>query len=402
MYPLRFAPVFRRYLWGGHRLRDVLGKPTGDESAAESWEVVDHGEDQSVVSDGEFRGRSLAALIDTHAAEMFGLALAKRLTAGTIPEHLRSRFPLLVKILDANRDLSIQVHPDDTMGATLTPPDLGKTEAWYVMHADPGAKIYAGLRDGVGQQEFKEAIADGTTDTVMHAFEPQAGDCVMVPAGTLHAIGAGLLVAEIQQASDTTFRVYDWGRVDSDGRPRDLHIESAIQATDFARGPVHPIRRPSNDGVTELVACDNFVIRRHKITSPIAIGGDDRFRIVIVTEGAATVQGDPAAPRWAVVKRCCYRRRWDRRKFRRRMSTSSFWKCSCHSRTVVPTVSGNIRWGPSIDNLKPAELPSFVSAVIAAGRAGRYIRWGPSIDNLKPAELPSFVSADIAAGRAGR
>ncbi len=296
MYPLRFEPLFRRYIWGGRRLLEVLHKPIGDQPAAESWEIVDHNDDQSVVRDGKLAGHSLRQLIAQSGKELLGESLLASISAAEIPIQLRNRFPLLLKFLDANRNLSVQVHPNDELGATLDPPDLGKTEAWYVMHADPDAKIFAGLKSGVTQQDFRNAIANGQTESMLHSFQPQPGDCVFVPAGTMHAIGAGLLVAEIQQASNTTFRVFDWNRVDDDGNARPLHIEQAIRATDFERGPVNPeTPQPTGDpGWTTIVACDKFVMNRGTLSGVHKIGGDGKLRILAVTRGSIMVKDDPS------------------------------------------------------------------------------------------------------------
>ncbi len=295
MYPLRFEPIFRRYIWGGFGLRDQLLKDTGEETAAESWEIVDHGDDQSIVLFGELRGKSLRQLVTDHAEDLLGVKLAHDLSSDSIPAQLRNRFPLLLKFLDANRDLSIQVHPDDAFGATLSPPDLGKTEAWIVMDAKPGAKIYAGLKEGVTEDDFRAAAASGDTPTMMHSFEPKVGDCVFIKAGTQHAIGAGLLIAEIQQASNTTFRIDDWGRIDADGNPRELHVDQGIAATDFSRGPVEA-ESPESDssGVETIVSCDKFTIRRHRTDSVISVGGDGRFRILTLINGSMNIAGDPA------------------------------------------------------------------------------------------------------------
>jgi len=300
MYPLRFEPLFRRYLWGGRRLAEVLKKPIGDESAAESWEVVDHGADQSVVAFGPLAGTSLHELVEKQGEQLLGKPLADQLMSPSIPSQLQGRFPLLLKFLDANKDLSVQVHPDDTFGATLDPPDLGKTEAWYVMHADPGAKIYSGLKDGVTKELFQQAIDEKQTESVLHSFEPKAGDCVFIPAGTMHAIGAGLLIAEIQQASDTTFRIYDWARVDKDGKSRPLHIEQGIAATDFSRGPVNAsgaVQQTDEAGqaFSQLVACDKFIMNRRLISESTSIGGDGKFRILAVTQGSVEIENDPSA-----------------------------------------------------------------------------------------------------------
>ncbi|MEM9942162.1 MAG: type I phosphomannose isomerase catalytic subunit [Planctomycetota bacterium] len=296
MYPLRFEPIFRRYIWGGQRLGTVLNKPIGSEKAAESWEIVDHQDDQSIVQFGPLKGKSLRQLVSENGIDLLNEKLFRQITSESIPAHLRSRFPLLFKFLDANRNLSVQVHPDDEMGATLSTPDLGKTEAWYVMHADPGSQIFAGLKQGTTREDFADAVQKGHSEELLHSFEPKKGDCVFVEAGTMHAIGEGLLVAEIQQASNTTFRVYDWGRVGDDGQPRELHIEQALKATDFNRGPV-TAENPSaasKDGWQTLVDCEKFRMLRGKITEEDYFGGDGRFRILAVTEGELMLEGDPS------------------------------------------------------------------------------------------------------------
>lgn len=296
MYPLRFEPLFRRYIWGGRRLHDVLDKEIGNQTAAESWEIVDHQDDQSVVRFGKLAGRSLRQLIADFGADFLGESLMSRISAADLPDHLRNRFPLLLKFLDANRNLSVQVHPNDEFGSTLDPPDLGKTEAWYVMHAEPGAEIFAGLKSDVSQEAFRIAIEEGKTESTLHRFEAKQGDCIFIPAGTVHAIGAGLLIAEIQQASDTTFRVFDWRRTDQDGRPRPLHVDQAIQATNFEIGPVH-VQRPvplDDPNWMTMVRCQQFVMNRGRHKMPFQIGGDDRFRILAVTRGSFEMSGDPS------------------------------------------------------------------------------------------------------------
>jgi len=178
MYPLRFEPLFRRYIWGGRRLADVLNKPIGDQSAAESWEVVDHQDDQSIVRFGDLAGKSLRELIADHGNDLIGNQLMEKISSDELPDHLRNRFPLLLKFLDANRNLSVQVHPDDQFGATLSPPDLGKTEAWYVMHADPGSKIYAGLKEGVTAESFRAAISESMTGGELATMDSH-GICIL-------------------------------------------------------------------------------------------------------------------------------------------------------------------------------------------------------------------------------
>lgn len=288
---LQFSPVFRDYIWGGRRLGDVLDKPIGDgPHFAESWEVVDHGDDQSIVADGEFRGHSLSQLVKQHGPQLLGQTWFERITDDSLPEHLRFRFPLLIKWLDANRDLSIQVHPNDRLGAKLDPPDLGKTEAWYIADALPGSKVYAGLKDGVGRDEFEVALQANRVLEVMHSFEPRRGDCLFIPAGTVHALGAGLLVAEVQQASNTTYRLYDWDRLGADGQPRPLHIPQGIEATDYSAGPVSP-QKPASSDLTEatwesLVRCPYFWIDRAEFRGSVSLPGE-QCRMLMLLEGEA-------------------------------------------------------------------------------------------------------------------
>ena len=248
--PLVLGPIYRRYLWGGRRFATAFGRdlPAG-EDFAESWELVDRSQDQSLVAAGPLAGTPLGELVRTRGRELFGRSAGGR------------EFPLLFKFLDAHRVLSVQVHPDDARAARLDPPDRGKTEAWYVVAAEPGSLIYAGLREGVDQSTLAAAIRAGTCAEVLHAFEPVAGDCVFIPAGTVHAIGAGLLVAEIQQSSDVTYRLFDWNRTGPDGQPRPLHVEAGVEAVSRF-GPVLPTRgQPTADpAVRRLVDGEFFIL----------------------------------------------------------------------------------------------------------------------------------------------
>jgi mannose-6-phosphate isomerase len=279
---LRFEPILREYLWGGRRLASELGKSLGDgDHYAESWEIVDHGDDQSVVAEGPLGGQTLHHLVTQHGEALFGR------------HHPQQRFPLLFKFLDAHQTLSVQVHPDDREAAKLHPPDLGKTEAWIVLAAEPGSIIYAGLKPGIDGTQLEHAIKAGNCNEALHQFEPAVGDCVFLPARTIHALGAGLVIAEIQQASDTTFRLYDWNRVDRHGNPRPLHIEQSLTTIDFSRGPVDP-QSPQPTGrphVERLVECDHFVLDRWRIDGPVTLSNDNRFHIVAVVSGNTTLAG---------------------------------------------------------------------------------------------------------------
>jgi mannose-6-phosphate isomerase len=277
--PLRFRPVLRDYLWGGRRLAE-LGKPIEPgERVAESWEIVDHGSDQSIVSGGSFAGKSLHQVVTEKGAALFGR------------HQPRVQFPLLFKFLDCQQTLSVQVHPNDAQGAKLQPPDLGKTEAWVILAAEPGSKLYAGLKPGVDRQTLERELLRGTCDACLHQLEPRVGDCVLIEAGTVHALGAGLLVAEIQQSSDTTYRLFDWNRVDRDGKSRELHIQQALETIDFSRGPVDPVAPAvrENRGIERLVECDKFVLDRWKLDGDHAIPNDDRFHFLAVVEGSIAV-----------------------------------------------------------------------------------------------------------------
>ncbi|MEM9354072.1 MAG: type I phosphomannose isomerase catalytic subunit [Planctomycetota bacterium] len=277
-YALRFSPILKKAIWGGRRLGTMLGKPIGEgEDYAESWEVVDHGADQSVVANGPLAGKTLAELVAQHPTELFGRHPGAE------------RFPLLLKFLDCNRTLSVQVHPNDQQGALLDPPDLGKTEAWVVLAADENALIYAGLKDGVDAATLEEAVARGECDRCLHSYKPEVGDCVFIPAGTVHALGGGLVIAEIQQASDTTFRLFDWNRVGADGQPRQLHVQESLDTIDFSRGPVEKqAPKAVVDGRGRLVECDKFVLDRIRSDRPIEVGGDERFHIIVLVDGAVS------------------------------------------------------------------------------------------------------------------
>jgi mannose-6-phosphate isomerase len=284
LYPLRFHPILRRYLWGGRRL-ESLGKTLGEGSDyAESWEIVDRPADQSTIAQGPLAGRTLSEVLTSNGPALVGRH------AGL------ASFPLLVKFLDAHERLSLQVHPDDRRAAQLNPPDLGKTEAWVILAAEPGSFLYAGLRRGVDRAVLEREVARHTCELCAHRVEPKAGECYFLPAGVVHALGPGLLVAEIQQASDTTYRLFDWNRRGPDGQPRQLHVAQALDAIDYAYGPVSPQEplRTDQPHVERLVECDKFVLDRWTFSGVQHAGGDDRCHILMVLEGTVGVAGDPA------------------------------------------------------------------------------------------------------------
>lgn len=274
-YFLLTKPAFRDYLWGGRKLATVLGKSLPSDGVwAESWEIVDHAEHQSVIQNGDLAGMSLRGVSQANPKWLFGDSKIKQL-------------PLLLKYLDCRSVLSVQVHPADNYALHMTPPDLGKTEAWYIVDAEPGAVLYAGLKPGVTRQQLYEAIAAGSVENCLHRLEPKRGDCVFIPAGTVHALGAGLLVAEIQQASNTTFRLFDWNRVDAHGKPRALHIDQSLEVIDFEGGP-RPLQTPTatqQPGRERLVSCEQFFFDR--LTGESELAGDGRLHLLTAPYGGA-------------------------------------------------------------------------------------------------------------------
>jgi len=222
LYPLTFQPIFKDRVWGGRRLAKLYGKalPPG-KPIGESWEITDRPEGVSVIVNGPLAGKDLRWLMQHHGRDVLGPA--KPAADG--------RFPLLVKLLDAREKLSLQVHPPAAKAVALK--GEPKTEMWYFADTDPGADIYVGLKRGVTRAEFERRTADGTVAECFHRIEVQRGDAMFLPSGRVHALGAGSVLFEIQQNSDTTYRVFDWNRVGLDGKPRELHVEQALESIDF-------------------------------------------------------------------------------------------------------------------------------------------------------------------------
>ena len=287
--PIRFAPYLRPMVWGGRRLGEALGKPLPTaEAYGESWEISDHPSHHSTAIEGAPAGRTLHDLMAEAPTDLLG--------AGPP----RATFPWLVKFLDAWDWLSVQVHPDDESAPRLWPGEGGKTEAWFVLDAAPTAKVYAGLRPGVDEAHLRTALREGTAAECLHSFRPQPGDCLFLPAGTVHAVGGGVLMAEVQQTSDATFRLYDWDRRDAQGRSRTLHVEQALACIDWKAGPVRPVHAegypetpqstPEESVRQGLVSCPYFTLEYVRQTAPFAFPGG-RMRVVIVARGHGALDG---------------------------------------------------------------------------------------------------------------
>ena len=221
LYPLTFQPIFKERVWGGRNLARLYGKPLpAGKIIGESWEISDRPRDASVITNGPLAGKDLRWLMENHAAELLGDSQA-----------LNGRFPLLIKILDAQEKLSLQVHPPAEKAAALG--GEPKTELWHIADAVPGAELFVGLRRGATRAEFERRLKDGTVAQCFHRLPVKAGDTMFLPSGRVHAIGAGLVIFEIQQNSDTTYRVFDWNRVGLDGKPRELHVAESLTSIDF-------------------------------------------------------------------------------------------------------------------------------------------------------------------------
>jgi mannose-6-phosphate isomerase len=279
---LEFAPVLKRMRWGGRRLETVLGKPLGEgNDYAESWEVSCHPDGLSVIRGGPFDGRTLRSVVREQPEAVLG-----RRRNG-------DEFPLLIKLLDANDRLSVQVHPNDEQAAALHAGENGKTEAWVILESQPESLLFAGLKPAIDRERFRQSIEDGTVADCLHSFPVSPGDCVFVPAGTVHAIGEGILLAEVQQSSNLTFRIHDWGRLGTDGQPRPLHVDEALACIDFTRGPVDPVSprviSESEPRTELLVSCPYFEMRRHTATTTFELPPRDSFRVLMVLHGAAEI-----------------------------------------------------------------------------------------------------------------
>jgi mannose-6-phosphate isomerase len=283
--PLCFTPFLRPMVWGNQRLRAVLHKPlpTG-ESYGESWEVSDHALHRSVVAAGPLAGRSLRTLMETERTALLGP-----------PAVSYSTFPWLVKFLDAADWLSVQVHPDEEAVRSLWPGEGSKTETWFVLAAEPGSRIYAGLLPGVDEERLRQALAAGTVAECLYQFEPRPGDSLFLPAGTVHAVGGGVLMAEVQQTSDATFRLFDWNRRDARGKSRQLHLEESLASIHWDQGPVEPVRVTdfpnTPDQRRRLVTCRYFHLDYVHAQTPFDCGGENRLEMLIIVSGVGRLAG---------------------------------------------------------------------------------------------------------------
>ncbi len=284
MKAIKLNPAFKDYLWGGTKLRDEYGKKCDLDKVAESWELSCHKDGCSVVADGEYAGLTLPQYIEKAGKAVLGTDCEKF-----------EYFPILIKLIDAKQNLSVQVHPDNDY-AMRVEGEYGKTEMWYVVDCEPGAGLLYGFKHEISKEEFRRRIEDNTLLEVTNRVEVHPGYVFFIEAGTLHAIGEGILIAEIQQNSNTTYRVYDYGRVGADGKPRQLHIEKAIDVTRLAPA-TRPCGRPQAkpeafDGgsVLPLASCDYFTVKEMEVTSHAALMADEKsFHSLLLLDGNLTL-----------------------------------------------------------------------------------------------------------------
>jgi len=286
MYPLKFEPILKTIVWGGEKIAPYKGIETTQSHIGESWELSGVAGNESIVSEGPLKGRSIASLVKEYKGELVGKH---------VYENTADEFPLLIKFIDAQKDLSIQVHPNDELAAERHNGSKGKTEMWYVVAADPGAHLLAGLKEKITPEEYAAKVADGSITDVLARYDVKPGDVFFLPAGRIHAICSGCFIAEIQQTSDITYRIFDYNRPGLDGKPRQLHTEQAKDAIDYT---VYPDYRteysPEENEEVELVNCRYFTTSVYDLSLPFAkdLSSIDSFMVVMCLSGEGSMEVD--------------------------------------------------------------------------------------------------------------
>lgn len=279
LYPLTFEPMLKEIIWGGQDIRPFKGLEPNEQTIGESWEISHVPDNYSIVANGSLKGRNLDELIETYGDDLVGKSVRER---------FGNRFPLLIKFIDARTNLSIQVHPDDELGMKRHN-SFGKTEMWYVVKASDDAILYSGFSEQSSPEDYVRRIEEGTIMDIMKKYEVKAGDVFFLPAGRVHAIGAGCFVAEIQQTSNVTYRIYDYDRTDAQGNKRELHTEQAKDAIDYTLHEDYKTHYTAkNDEVVELVECRYFETNLLELSRPMErdFAQLDSFVIYICMEGS--------------------------------------------------------------------------------------------------------------------
>lgn len=288
LLPFKFVPIFKNVLWGGDKIASFKGIASSHKDVGESWEISGVNGSESIVAEGKYKGRSLTDIIAELKGELVGEKNFSKY--GTT-------FPLLVKFIDANQDLSLQVHPDDQLANKLYGSN-GKTEMWYILESVPGAKIYSGFSQAITPQKYEQIVEDNTLMDWVKTFDSKADDIFFIPAGRIHSIGAGNLLLEVQQTSDITYRIYDFNRKDANGNIRELHTEQAKEAIDYKSfgDKCAPIRVSNKKNeATELIKCDYFDVKRLELDNAnkhIDLSFTDSFLIVISSKGNLEIIDD--------------------------------------------------------------------------------------------------------------
>ena len=286
MYPLKFNPILKTIVWGGEKIAPYKAISTDQHHIGESWELSGVKGNESIVAEGPLAGESIASLVRRFKGELVG---------EHVYENTGDEFPLLIKFIDALTDLSIQVHPDDEMAARRHNGSKGKTEMWYVVDAEPGAHLLAGLTKAITPEEYSARIADGTITDVLARHEVHPGDVFFLPAGRIHAICGGCFIAEIQQTSDITYRIFDYNRLGLDGKPRELHTELAREAIDYKVYDNYRTQyTPEQNEEVELVSCPYFTTSVYDLTLPYArdLSEIDSFMVVMCLSGNGSLEVD--------------------------------------------------------------------------------------------------------------
>ena len=278
---LKLNPVFKDYIWGGTRLMDDFGFDTGLDKAAEGWMLSCHEAGMNTVCGGRFDGKTLCEVIEAEGAEKICGKNCMRF----------AYFPVLIKLIDARDNLSVQVHPDDEY-ARRVENEFGKTEIWYVLDATDGAELIYGFKEKITKDEFKAAIENGTLLDKLNSVKVKKGDLFFIEAGTVHAIGSGALIAEIQQNSNCTYRVFDYNRVGADGKPRELHIDKAVDVSKTVP-PRIPVSHETQGETSRLLAeCDLFTVNKYDVTETLTLKTDEAsYNHILVVGGSGTVDG---------------------------------------------------------------------------------------------------------------
>lgn len=285
LYPLKFDPIMHYRLWGGTKLKDLFGKPSKTDTAAESWELSAVKDNVSIVSNGSLTGKSLQQLLNDDAKALLGVSVVER---------FGEEFPILIKFIDAKKDLSIQLHPNDEL-AKSRHNSFGKTEMWYIMDTDPGANLIVGFNKDVTKEEYTESLENDTLLDLLNYVPVTEGDTFFINTGKIHAIGAGVVLAEIQQTSDLTYRIFDFNRKDADGNLRELHTDLALDAIDYEKKDDFKVDYSTDpNAANTMVHCPYFKTNFLELTDTLHQDVTDRdsFTIYMCVNGAAEITND--------------------------------------------------------------------------------------------------------------